>query len=389
MVLTGLRGVGKTVLLNALRSAAVRAGWGTGKIEARPEQRLRRPLSAALHMAVRELSPSARRPSVVEQVLGVLKAFALRRPARRQAAGTLEPGHRRAGSAGRADSGDIEIDLVELFTDVGGLASDRRWRGRAVHRRDAGPARRRRVGALRGRPRAVPDRCAADRGGRRAAAPAGGAVGVEVVLGAAVPLRPHRPAGPGRRSALLAPAEREDATWSADALDALYDASGGYPYFVQAYGKAAWDDAGSARSPPRRQVAAPEAEAELAVGFFGSRYERATPAERDYLRAMADLTEGRDEPVPPPTSPIPAARKPRRSRRPATACSRRGWCSPRSAARSRSPCRTSAVTCSPTAPELHVRAHVPQSAPASEASERVNPGRYRSRGNELPRRTDS
>jgi hypothetical protein len=36
------------------------------------------------------------------------------------------------------------------------------------------------------------------------------------------------------------------------------------------------------------RVAAPEAEAELAVGFFGSRYERATPAEREYLRAMAD-----------------------------------------------------------------------------------------------------
>src|SRR4051794_41905539 len=44
-------------------------------------------------------------------------------------------------------------------------------------------------------------------------------------------------------------------------------------------------------------MAAPEAEAELAVGFFGSRFERATPAEREYLRAMAELTEGRDEPV--------------------------------------------------------------------------------------------
>ncbi len=44
-------------------------------------------------------------------------------------------------------------------------------------------------------------------------------------------------------------------------------------------------------------MAAPEAEAELAVGFFGSRYERATPAEREYLRAMAELTDGRDEPV--------------------------------------------------------------------------------------------
>ena len=45
IVLTGLRGVGKTVLLNALRSAAVRAHWGTGKLEARPDQPLRRPLT--------------------------------------------------------------------------------------------------------------------------------------------------------------------------------------------------------------------------------------------------------------------------------------------------------------------------------------------------------
>ena len=98
--------------------------------------------------------------------------------------------------------------------------------------------------------------------------------------------------------ALLAPAEREDATFDADALDALFDASGGYPYFVQAYGKAAWDAA--VRSPITAadvKMAAPEAEAELAVGFFGSRFERATPAEREYLRAMAELTDGRDEPV--------------------------------------------------------------------------------------------
>jgi hypothetical protein len=67
---------------------------------------------------------------------------------------------------------------------------------------------------------------------------------------------------------------------------------------VQAYGKAAWDAA--VRSPITAadvKMAAPEAEAELAVGFFGSRYERATPAEREYLRGMAELTEGRDEPV--------------------------------------------------------------------------------------------
>jgi len=52
VVLTGLRGVGKTVLLNAMRSAAVRRRWGTGKLEARPDTPLRRPLAAALHLAV-------------------------------------------------------------------------------------------------------------------------------------------------------------------------------------------------------------------------------------------------------------------------------------------------------------------------------------------------
>ena len=74
----------------------------------------------------------------------------------------------------------------------------------------------------------------------------------------------------------------------------MYAATAGYPYFVQAYGKVAWDVA--PRSPITAQdvaVSAPEAEAELAVGFFGSRFERATPAEREYLRAMADAAVAR------------------------------------------------------------------------------------------------
>ena len=75
-MLTGLRGVGKTVLLNALRAAAVRRRWGTGKLEARPDQGLRRPLSGALHQAVRELGHSD--ADSVDHVLGVIKAFAHR-----------------------------------------------------------------------------------------------------------------------------------------------------------------------------------------------------------------------------------------------------------------------------------------------------------------------
>jgi hypothetical protein len=78
LMLTGLRGVGKTVLLNALRSQAIGRLWGTGKLEARPEQSLRRPIASALHLAVRELAPRHRAPESVDAVLGTVKAFAQR-----------------------------------------------------------------------------------------------------------------------------------------------------------------------------------------------------------------------------------------------------------------------------------------------------------------------
>src|SRR4051812_32308658 len=123
IVLTGLRGVGKTVLLNAMRSAAVRRGWGTGKLEARPDQSLRRPLSSALHQAVRELGhPEA---GQVDGVLGVIRSFAQRDAAPgTKLRDVWNPGIEVPAVRGRADSGDIEIDLVELLTDVGGLAAD-------------------------------------------------------------------------------------------------------------------------------------------------------------------------------------------------------------------------------------------------------------------------
>ena len=123
IVLTGLRGVGKTVLLNALRSEAVRAKWGTGKFEARPDQRLRRPISSALHQAVRELGHP--QSEDVDHVLGVIKAFAQRDAApNAKLRDKWSPGIDAPAVSGRADSGDIEIDLVELLSDAGGLAAD-------------------------------------------------------------------------------------------------------------------------------------------------------------------------------------------------------------------------------------------------------------------------
>ncbi|MBO0843064.1 MAG: ATP-binding protein, partial [Nocardioides sp.] len=191
---------------------------------------------------------------------------------------------------GRADSGDIEIDLVELLSDVGGLAADV---GKGVgvfidEMQDLGPDD---VSAL----------CAACHEISQSGLPV-------IVVGAGLPHLPavlsasksyserlfsyqriDRLAREAADHALVAPASEEEADFEPDALAEMYAATGGYPYFIQAYGKTVWDLA--PRSPitvSDVRVAAPEAERELAVGFFGSRYERATPAERDYLRAMAD-----------------------------------------------------------------------------------------------------
>jgi hypothetical protein len=298
LVLTGLRGVGKTVLLGELRSMAVRRGWGAGKIEARPDAGLRRPLSAALHRAVRDLAVRHRAPDRVEQVLGVLKAFALRAsPSDSKLRDRWQPGIDVPPTQGRADSGDIEIDLVELFTDVAELAQDV-GTGVALLIDEMQDVMADDVSAL----------CAACHELSQSGAPF-------VVVGAGLPhlpavlsasksyserlfryVRIDRLDRVDADQAVVAPVSREDASITDEALDALFDAAGGYPYFIQAYGKAAWDAAPS--DPITAEdvgVAAPEAEAELAVGFFGSRYERATPAEREYLRAMAELTKGKSD----------------------------------------------------------------------------------------------
>jgi hypothetical protein len=281
------------VLLNALRSAAVRAHWGTGKLEARPDQRLRRPLSAALHVAVRELGHPA--GDQVDHVLGVIKAFAQRdaEPGAKLRE-RWNPGIDAPAVTGRADSGDIEIDLVELLTDVGGLAADV-GRGVAIFVDEMQDLSADDVSAV----------CAACHEISQSGLPV-------IVVGAGLPHLPAVLSASKSYSerlfryqridrldraaadlALEAPARDEDAGFTSEALDAMYAATAGYPYFIQAYGKVAWDVA--PRTPITVEdvkVAAPEAEAELAVGFFGSRFERATPAEREYLRAMADAAQG-------------------------------------------------------------------------------------------------
>jgi hypothetical protein len=298
MVLSGLRGVGKTVLLNALRSQAVNRAWGTGKIEARPDQSLRLPLAQAVNAAVREVAHRHRDQERVDQVSGVLKAFALRTELKDRKATTAarrwQPPIDVPAAKGRADSGDLELDLIELFTDVAGLG------------RDLGVGIALFVDEMQDIPTAeLAALCGACHEVSQQGAPL-------IVVGAGLPHLPVALAASKSYAERLfryvavdrLPREMADRAWTVPAgseevgyepaaLDELYALTDGYPYFVQAYGKVTWDVAVS--SPIRAsdvRDAAPEAEAELAVGFFGARYDRATPAERDYMSAMADLGEG-------------------------------------------------------------------------------------------------
>jgi AAA ATPase domain len=291
LILSGLRGVGKTVLLNALRGRAVNRAWGTGKLEARVDQGLRLPLAQAVHVAVRDLGQRHRDPGRVERVTAVLKAFALRTTQADRQGTRWTPPMDVAAAKGRADSGDLELDLVELFTDVAELAGDLGV-GAALFIDEMQDLSSADLSAL----------CAACHEISQQGAPL-------VIVGAGLPHLPvalaasksyaerlfhyrvvdRLPRAEADR-ALLVPASSEHVGYDESALAELYRLTDGYPYFVQAYGKVTWD---AAPSSPIRLAdvadAGPLAESELAVGFFGARFERATPAERDYMRAMADL----------------------------------------------------------------------------------------------------
>jgi hypothetical protein len=95
------------------------------------------------------------------------------------------------------------------------------------------------------------------------------------------------------RQALFEPAQAEGVGFEDDALARIVELSGCYAAFVQAYGKETWNMApGSPITLADVQAAEPVVEAKLDEEFFHVRFEKATPAERRYMAAMADLGDG-------------------------------------------------------------------------------------------------
>lgn len=286
IMLSGLRGVGKTVLLNEMRSRAEAAGWFCVSLEARPDNAgstgARRTLAREITAQARHLKRGAQLSDRIRLALQSISAFNVKLGASGIDLGVeITPG--------RADSGDIEVDLSELVED---LAAALQEHGSAFglfidELQDLDDLL---LGAL---------LAAQHRAGQRS--------WPFFVIGAGLPHLPgvlsnvrsyaerlfdYRLIGQldpdAARSALVEPLSSHQVTIEDAALSTLLHASDGYPYFLQEYGRAAWDQA------PEPRITEDDATVSITTGlwhlddgFFRSRWDRATKSERRLLVAMA------------------------------------------------------------------------------------------------------
>ena len=291
LMLVGLRGVGKTVLLNRLHNDAMAAGLVTVLLEA-PEQRsLPALLAPFLRMGLLKLDRVAQGADLAKRSLRALGGFV---QAAKLKYHDIEFGVDLGVEPGVADSGDLSADLTSLFQTVGEAARGAKTAVALFIDELQYVAE----GELQGLITAL-HRCSQ--------------LQLPITLvGAGLPLLygqlgeaksyaerlfDFRPIGalsaPAARAALSEPARRQQVAFAPEALDAILEQTQCYPYFLQEWGKHAWNyAAGSPISLDDVQGAHDIVVADLDAGFFQVRLDRLTPAEQRYLRAMAELGPG-------------------------------------------------------------------------------------------------
>jgi hypothetical protein len=288
IVLSGLRGVGKTVLLLAFRQHAIEAGWSIELFEARPGGDLRAQIAEALPPMIRNVNRRWRNQERAQKIGRIAASFARAVQARLVAGGfriELEP------EPGYADTGDLETDLTELLVALGEGARDEGV-GAALLIDELHEVPPEQLSALIGAAHRVnQERLPVVVGG--AGLPPVGRVLSEArsYSERLFSIRPVGALSPAdTREAFEEPAAELGVAFEAAALDELVELSGGYPFFIQTYGMHVWDVADdSPIAPDDVDLARPRASRELVFSFFRPRYDRATPAERRYMHAMADI----------------------------------------------------------------------------------------------------
>jgi hypothetical protein len=289
LVYTGLRGVGKTVLLMEFDVLASEAGWATTDVQevgSQPDFRV-----TFARMAARLLTNMSRRHRArerIERALSVVKAFSIAIP------GAVELRLDVEAASGVADSGDPEHDLVELLEEIGQVAQANQM-GALFLIDEMQNLDAQSLSAI----------CIAFQAISREALPVAvvgaGLPELRVRLWSAKPYADRlfsyaelgRLPDPAARAALIGPAAAAGVDYVEDVARQVVVEAAGYPYFLQEYGLELWNYA--ERSP----IAAEDLEGvrgivrdTLSHSFFGTRFEMGTDTEQRYLSAMASLGDG-------------------------------------------------------------------------------------------------
>ena len=289
-ILMGLRGVGKTVLLDHLYRQALTEGYAAVKIEAPENQKLADLLVPNLRRVLLELDRKGAAAKTVRSAFAALRNFAA---AFKVTVGGVEvevtPDDR-----GVADSGDLGLDLKDLLSAVADAAAERET-VLAIFIDEIQYLTSDDLGAF-----------------LSALHQVGQAAKPVLLIGAGLPqiaglmgeaksyserLIRFVDVGPlsleDARAALSVPAAAEDVRWQGAALDRVFAITKGYPYFIQEWGAETWR---VARNTPITladvEAATPLAIDELDQSFFRVRLDRLSAAERKYLRAMAEAEDG-------------------------------------------------------------------------------------------------
>lgn len=289
MIITGLRGVGKTVLLGQFRTKALAQDWVVVELEIskHSEDEFRRSMSARLRSALLELSPRARWTTRFKHAAAVLKSFTVSV----DASGIWSAGLDVEAAEGFADHGDLAMDLTDVFVALG-EAADERDRGVVLLFDEVQFLNKAELEALiqalhKMVQRGLPITLVAA-GLPQIAELAGDAKSYAERLFKFPRIDNLSPGD--AREALARPAGEEGITYSAGALDRAVALTGGYPYFLQELGHAVWTvAAGPEISEADVREAEPAYEEKLDASFFRVRLDRATELQRAYLRAMAQL----------------------------------------------------------------------------------------------------
>ena len=291
LILNGLRGVGKTVLLQRIRQTAELEGFVPVGIEAPEDRSLPSVLGPALRTTLIRLSRGVAAKTAVQKALRALAGFT---KAAKVKYDDVEFSVDFESLPGLADSGDFETDLTDLLLTVGEAAAEEKTAVvifidelqyipepqlaaliSALHRANQNQLPITMVAA--GLPQLLGQMGRAKSYAER--------------LFEFVPIGPLE--GEAARRALSVPAAAEAVEFQDEAIDEILLRTEGYPYFLQEWGKHAWAEAVSSPITLADARRATEvAISELDASFFRVRFDRLTPAEKRYMRAMAELGPG-------------------------------------------------------------------------------------------------